>query len=210
MRPEAPDSRFFAEIAELNRAFLRLVAEGWQCRIGRVFGLDAAIAGQIARLSESQCRAIAETPCLLVTFRRPLRPNLAVRVAESRADASDPRWSDAVRVFTAGLVTYAWQAVRSDALRAALCLGTLAPEFRELTFTETQSYPHAGFVSLEARFHAHPRLWPDLLDAAHHQGEDALRMVRLGVVQLALSDSAQRASQGAASLYTRAAAAAIR
>ena len=196
MRPEAPDTRFYAELRDLNREFLRLVVDGRRHRSGSLFGLDAAIADQIARLTAPQLQGVAETRCLLAGLGRPARQFEVLGIAETRPDGTDPRWLDAARVFAASLVTYAWQVVRRDSLRAALCLGPLAAEFRELEFREAQRYSAVALLHLEARFHQHQRLWPDLVRAARDGNEEGLRLARLGAVQLALSDTATRRLPG--------------
>jgi hypothetical protein len=198
MRPEPPDSRFYAEITDLNLEFLRLVADSRRHRAEAVFGLEPTIADLIARLTSAQLLAIAETRCLLAGLRQPLRLFAATGVAEARGELSDRRWLEAAQVFAAGLITYAWQVARRDPLRATLCLGALAPEFRELGFRDAQRYSAAAPGHLEARFHAHSRLWTDLVTAAYRGGEDRLRLARLGVVQVALSDAARRALPAAA------------
>jgi hypothetical protein len=204
MRPEPPDTRFYAELADLNLAFLRLLVSSRSYRAAPVFGLDAAIVEQLARLNATQLQSVAETRCLLATLRgaAPRRVH-EPHVAEARPEAADPRWIEAARVFSASLVTYAWQIVRSDPLRAALCLGALAPEFRQLGFRDAQLYSVSAPGQLEARFCEHQRLWPDLVRAARDGGEEALRLARLAVVQVALSDAPRRVMPAAAAACVR-------
>lgn len=204
MRPEPPDTRFYTEIADLNLAFLRLVASSSSYRCAAVFGLDAGIVEQIARLNATQLQAVAETRCLLATLRGPVARHLHVsHVAEARAEGADPRWLDATRIFAAGLVTYAWQVVRSDPLRAALCLGSLAAEFRQLGFRDAQLYSATALGFLQARFCDHHRIWPDLVRAARGGGEEAMRLARMAVVQVALSDAPRRVMPAAAPACVR-------
>jgi hypothetical protein len=184
--------RFYAELRDLNLEFLHLVASSQQHRCRPVFGLETALGQQITRLTTPQIQAVAETRCLLAALSPPHRPAIAIGVAESTAMAADSHWLVAARVFAAGLVTYAWHAVRRDPLRAALCLGPLAVEFYELGFRDAQRYSAAALGHLQARFLQHHRLWPDLIRAAREDNEAGLHLARLSAVQLALSETATR------------------
>jgi hypothetical protein len=205
MRPEPPDTRFYAELRDLNLEFLHLIAGSQQLRCRPVFGLEAALAQQITRFTAPQIQSVAETRCLLAALSPPQRPPVPTGVAESPALTADPHWLVAARVFAAGLVTYAWHAVRRDPLRAALCLGPLAVEFRELGFRDAQRYSAAALGHLQARFHQYHRLWPDLIRAAREDNETRLHLARLSAVQLALSETATRQVQAApVPVYSRA------
>lgn len=187
MRREAPDTRFYNEIKDLNIEFLGLIAAARDACHGAAFGLDSAVVGHIARLGPLQLEAIAETPCILAGFAEAAARPVS-RVAEP-APSSDPEWTARARLFTAGLLTYAWQVSRSDALRAALCVGpaaaTLAGDTR---FRDIRGYADRALVHLQARFRRSGRFWPDLVRAARDGDPDRLHLARLTAIQLATAE----------------------
>lgn len=189
MRREPPDLRFYAEIHDLNLAFLELVGAGRRSRHGPVFGLDPAIVEQIGRLGAAQLAEMAATPCLLAGFTAQ-RPARLQRLAAEPQPAGDPHWVAEAGVFAAGLLTYVWQAARQDSLRAALCAGPAAGMLaEELRFTEIRSLAGRALHYLEARFLGTVRFWPDLVRAAREGHPERLQLARLTAIQLATAEA---------------------
>lgn len=188
MRREAPDPRFYSEIHDLNLEFLRLVKDG---RRGtrRVFGLDSAVADQIARLTAAQLEAAVATPCLLAVIARIRQPGpLGTMISEPPLEA-EAQWQEASRVFLASLMTYVWQTARRDPLLASLCAGRAndcgAP-VREAGFRELRMLCDSRNYALRARFHEHPRFWQDLVSAARGGDPHRVHLARMSGIQLAL------------------------
>lgn len=188
MRREAPDTRFFSEIKDLNMEFLSLVAAARDRCHGPVFGLDGAVVEHIGRLAPAQLEAMAETPCLLAGFAAARAPRVDSRVAEP-APVSDAQWTGRARLFAAGLLTYAWQVARRDSLRAALCVGPAAAALAgDTSFREIRGYADRALLHLEARFRGSHRFWPDLVRAGRDGHPERLQLARLTAIQLATSE----------------------
>jgi hypothetical protein len=203
MRREAPDSHFFAEVRDLNLAFLELVSAGRQRRHGPVFGLDVAIVDEIGRFSPAQLGEMAATPCLLAGFMAPRSGRLPQRVAES-PPAGDPDWVAQAGVFAAGLLTYVWQMARRDALRCALCAGAAASvPGSEMRFADIRSLATQALQHVEARFLDCTRFWPDLVRATRDGEPEYLHLARLTAIQLATSEVGRAAAPSFAMFATR-------
>ena len=195
MRREAPDTRFYIDIKDLNVEFLSLVAAARERCHGPVFGLDSAVVEHIGRLSPAQLEAMAETPCLLAGFAAARAQRFASRVAEP-APAHDAEWIERARLFAAALLTYAWQTARRDALRAALCVGPAATALAgDTSFRQIRGYADRALSHLEARFRRSGRFWPDLVRAGREGHPERLQLARLTAIQLATSEI--RAAQAA-------------
>jgi hypothetical protein len=199
MRREAPDTRFYSEIKDLNVEFLALVAAARDRCHGPVFGLDSAVVEHIGRLAPAQLEAMAETPCLLAGFAAARAPRFDSRVAEP-APVSDPQWTGRARLFAAGLLTYAWQVARRDSLRAALCIGPSAAALAgDTSFRDIRGYADRALLHLEARFRRSHRFWPDLVRAGREGHPERLQLARLTAIQLATAElRGARAATGAA------------
>lgn len=191
MQCEAPDTRFYAEIRDMNLEFLGLVAAGRARCHGPVFGLDSAVVDQLVRLNPVQLEAIATTPCLLAAFATARSRGGAAWIAES-PPIGDAQWADQTRLFGAGLLTYIWQMSRRDSLRAALCAGPAAATLvGALSFREIRGHADLALQRLEARFRRPTRFWPDLIRATRDGHEERMHLARLTAIQLATSEAGQ-------------------
>lgn len=184
MRCEAPDSHFFAELRDLNLAFLSLAVTARQVAHGPVFGLDGVVLEGLARLGPAQLETVALVPCLLAAFTT--HAGRAVLRAAEPSPVADGAWLEQARLFTAGLLTYLRQAVHHDPLRAALCVGRAGwlpvPEARG---RDIRAEADGAMRHLEARFRACDRFWPDLVRAARDGNPERLKLARLTAIQLA-------------------------
>lgn len=191
MRCKPPDTRFYAELRDLNAGFLALIADPaltWQ---GPMFGLGAGIVAAIRGLSNSQQEFIASTPCPLVGFEILPPPN---RVADARPGPrrDDGRWLESARLFSTELIMYLWQMARQDRLTAALCFGPESgrvSRMAEMSFREIQDCAGLAVYQLQARFAHHARFWPDLIRAARSADPDFQYLSRLTIIPLALAES---------------------
>lgn len=183
MSGKAPEMQHRAELRELNLEFLGLIGRSPPGQ--PAFGLDGALCDRIRRLPVAALETIADTPCLLAGF-----PELPPReTARGVAEPPPGRSGDAVRLYSAALLTYLWQAARHDPLLAALCLGPdpdAVERFAAVGFRDINRAVAAGPGHLEARFCRHPRLWPDLLRAAGSADPEIVTATWLSVVQVAL------------------------
>ncbi len=187
MQCEAPDTHFYAEMHDFNLEFLALVISGRAGRHGPVFGLDSAVVDPISRFNPAQLEAMAATPCLLAGF-AVTPPRAGVRVAEP-GPGCDPQWSEHARLFAAGLLSYVQQAVRRDALRAALCAGVAGHLLADGgCIRDIRRHADRALQHLEARFRRSGRFWPDLVRAARDGNPERLQLVRLTAIQLATAE----------------------
>ncbi|MDJ0926434.1 MAG: hypothetical protein QNJ73_02195 [Gammaproteobacteria bacterium] len=191
MRRDPPDTQFFIDLHELNREFLALIRhpqaaeDSWQ-----QLGLDAGIAHAVRRLKPQELEFAAGVPGLLAEFAT--LPSLSA-VADDPAPTAMPAWLDAARVFAAALLTYLWQLSRRDELASALCVGLDDARRRELQgihFREIQRGAATAAGQLRARYGRHPRLWPQLLQAARSREPQLREFCRLDLIALGLSGAA--------------------
>jgi len=198
MRCKTPDTRFYAELRDLNAGFLALIADPGLMWHGPLLGLDTGIVAAIRGLSKTQYDLIAATPCPLVGFESLPSPN---QVADSRPESqpADAHWLDSARLFSVELVIYLWQMARQDRLTSALCFG---PESKrvsrmaDMSFREIQECAALAVHQLRARFARHPRFWPDLIRAARGSDAEFQSLSRLAVIPLALAEQAATGHRG--------------
>jgi hypothetical protein len=103
---------------------------------------------------------------------------------------SDTHWQEASRIFLASLLTYVWQIARRDPLLSGLCAGhssDWSASLREASFRELRQICDSRQNELQARFHAHPRFWPDLVSAARAGDLQRVHLARMSGIQLALN-----------------------
>ncbi|MBM4195575.1 MAG: hypothetical protein FJ197_00555 [Gammaproteobacteria bacterium] len=187
MQREAPDSLFYREIRDFNLEFLGLLAAAREAGHGAAFGLARPTIESIARLSAAQLEAMAMTPCMLASLARE-RGLRVTRLAEPPV-AADPRWMEDSRVFAARLLTYAWQVARRDSLHAVLCVGPAADVISpDMSYGELRALARGDLRRVEARFHEHPRFWPDLVRAARDGHAEEMRLAQLAAIPLATTD----------------------
>ena len=191
MRCETLDKEFFAEIRDLNVAFLDLVADPRAGGAGLdMLGITPRSAAALAALGAAERRRIAAVPVPLAGFRRlPMVP----RVAESPLAPSglEPAWELAASLFAAGLLTYLWQLARRLPLAAALCVGPAddrVEQLAALSFDAIQACALAAAPLLEARPAFSPALLPGLVRAARREGPEdgavGLELIPLGLAGL--------------------------
>ena len=188
MRCKPPDSRFYAELRDLNAGFLALISDPGLAWHGPLLGLDAGIVATIRGLSDAERDFIASTPCPLVGFATLPPPN---RVADSRPESGPPDgpWIQSARLFSAELIMYLWQIARHDRLTARLCFGPGPGRVRRLadmSFRDIQNCAGPAVHQLEARFARHVRFWPDLIRAARSPDQDFQSLSRLTIIPLSL------------------------
>jgi hypothetical protein len=189
MRREAPDPRFYSEIRDLNLEFLRLIrtARRGTCTL---FGLDSSVVDQLVRLTVSQLESVAATPCLLAVVASGAEPATRRSVIAEPALDNELQWQEATRVFLASLLTYVWQTARRDPLLAGLCAGWPSEgstQLREASFRDLHAFCDSRQHALRARFHVHPRFWPDLVSAARAGDAQRVHLARMSGIQLALN-----------------------
>lgn len=184
MACECPDSRFFEDLADLNREFLGLVTSPCESSGQSVLGLDPISVDMLCSLTDSELRYIAETPCLLAGFSAP-QPG----IGEARRPFAnrDTEWAEAVRMFSVALLSFLRVTMGGDRLRAALCVG---PErdalvrFADISLGGIRR--HASFAAgrLHARLADVPVFWPDLIRAARSDDTEFRRLSRLTAIPL--------------------------
>lgn len=189
MRCKPPDTRFYAELRDLNTGFLALITDPDLTWHGPLFGLDAGVAAAIRALSKTQQEFIAGIPGPLVEFETLLPPN---RVADASPESrpANGRWLESARLFSTELIMYLWQMARQDRLAAALCFGPESgrvSRMADMSFREIQDCAGPAVYQLKARFARHSRFWPDLIRAARSADPDFQYLSRLSIIPLALA-----------------------
>lgn len=193
MRCKPPDKRFYAELKDLNMAFLTLITDQtlfWQ---GSLFGLDPGVTAGLRALSEAELEFIAATPCPLAGFANLPSPNIvADSPAELRPDQD--RWRESANLFATELLMYLWHTAKHDRLAATLCLGPATGRVGQLAgmgFREICDYAAVAAHALQASLGRHPRFWPDLIRAARSGDPDFRLLSRLAVIPLLLAESSR-------------------
>ncbi len=179
MRCECPDRRFFTDLADLNFEFLALLVHP-EARNGRdVLGLEPAWVEMLMRLTDSELRFIAGTPCLLAGF---VAPPVGVGDSSGTAAGPDTGWREAVRMYSVALLSFLRTATRRDRLVATLCLGPgdEAPErFARIPLGSIPCRASAASDLLRARLVELPKFWPDLIRAARSDDTEMRELSRL-------------------------------
>ena len=189
MRCEALDKEFFAEIRDLNVAFLGLVADPRAGDAGtEMLGLDPRSARALGALEATELRRLAAVPVPLAGLRTlPLSPGVA---EQPPVPANlDPAWCLAASAFAAGLLTYLWQLARHQPVAAALCVGPgqgRVQGLAALSFEAIQNCAPMAASQLRARRAFSPQLLAPLLRAARTRG-DAWRPLGLDLIPLGLA-----------------------
>lgn len=198
MRCEAPDLRFYGELQDLNREFLHLIIEGRQGS-RPVLGLAPEVAGRLCQFEAPQLDAVAATPCLLATLAASAAEPFTTGVRDG-SEFGEARWVEATRVYAASLGTYVWQTAPRGALLAALCGAppVAAGQPVPAAAGTVRAFARVENRRLEARFHRHPRFWPDLVAAAAAGNAERMRLAQLTAVQLSLHGDGRVALRQAA------------
>ncbi len=188
MRCEALDKVFFAEIRDLNVAFLSLVADPRAGDVGlEMLGLHPQSVQELAALTAVELRRLAALPVPLAGFRR---LPLSTQVAEQPPPANlDPAWHLAANSYAAGLLTYLWQIARHQPVAASLCVGAdqaRVQRLAQLGFDTIQNCAPLAASQLGVRRAFSPNLLPLLLRAARMKA-DGWRLVGLDLIPLGLA-----------------------
>jgi hypothetical protein len=199
----AIDAATFETIRQANGAFLVLVAR----RAGgaEALGMPREVAARIATQDATTRRFASECPYTLFNVRfedaafwrgvAATAVNAANATTAAGAAGAEPRsapWAagDEPR-FVLTAVFLAWHLARHEDLSSALVLG-MTPSVRDvwlgLPLQVLEALALASLPHLRARWGAHPRFWPQLLDAAERPGLDHADRVRLLGLQLLATD----------------------
>lgn len=191
MRCEALDKDFFAEIRDLNVAFLGLAADPRAGDAGiEMLGMDPLSAQALAALDAVELRRLAAVPVPLAGLRA---LPLSAQVAEQPPMPAnlDPAWRLAANSFAAGLLTYLWQLARHQPVAAALCVGPgqgRVQRLAALSFDTIQNCVPLAASQLHARRAFSPQLFPPLLRAARNRADGwppfGLDLIPLGLARL--------------------------
>lgn len=187
---EALDKAFFAEVRDLNVAFLGLVADPRAGAAGlEMLGLEPPSAVALRALDAAERRRIAAVPVPFSGFRDlPLSP--CVAEPPPLPAGLHPAWLQAAGLFAAGLLTYLWQLARHRPVAAALCVGPgqgRVQGLAALSFDVIQACAPVATPLLKARRAFSPALLTALLSAARRAGPDSavgLELIPLGLAGL--------------------------
>jgi hypothetical protein len=199
----AIDAATFETIRQANGAFLVLVARRAGSEGGAAaFGMPREVAARIATQDATTRRFASECPYTLFNVRfedaafwRGVAATAVNAATAAGAAGAEPRsapWAagDEPR-FVLTAVFLAWHLARHEDLSAALVLG-MTPSVRDLwlglPLQVLEALALASLPHLRARWGAHPRFWPQLLDAAERPGLDHADRVRLLGLQLLATD----------------------
>lgn len=188
---EALDKQFFAEIRDLNAAFLDLLADPRAGAAGlEMLGLDPVSAEALGAMEAPDRQRMAAAPVPLAGFRSLPWPTRVAEPPPVPADL-DPRWSLAAHLFAAGLLTYLWQLARRQPLAAALCVGPgqgRVGGLASLGFEDVQACALVAMPLLRVGRVFSPKLLPGLVRAARRhdgsKGSMGLELIPLGLAGL--------------------------
>lgn len=196
MACECPDSRFFQDMADLNREFLTLLTGQGQTRGEALLGLKPAWVEMLCALSDDQLASIARTPCLLACFG--VRLN-TIGETPSVFQSSDPVWCESVRMFSVALMSFLRTTLQQDSLHAALCLGRehdSPVSLADVPLGGINGRAAQAAGTLRARLAEAPFFWPDLIRAARSEDTEFRRLSRLTAIPLFVTSVATSQNRG--------------
>jgi hypothetical protein len=190
----AIDEATFETIRQANGAFLALVARRAASDGGAdALGMPREVASRIEAQDATTRRFAAECPYTLFNVRfedAAFWRGVAGGAARAEARGEPCAGGDEPR-FVLTAVFLAWHLARHGDLCSALVLG-MTPAVRDvwrgLPLQVLDAVAAAALPHLRARWGAHPRFWPQLLDAAERPGVDHAERVRLLGLQLLATD----------------------
>jgi hypothetical protein len=184
---ECPDSRFFADLTDLNREFLGLMTDSRLAPGCSVLGMDPAWINLLAGLNEEELRYISRTPCLLAEF---VPPEAVVVAAMPLPDAHVAGWQSDVTLYSVTLLSFLRATLGRDQLLAALCVGPEPGEVcrvAELSLGGLGGYAAQASGSLQARLVDAPNFWPDLIRASRSENRELRHLSRVAAIPLVVS-----------------------
>ncbi len=188
-----------AEIANINREFLRLIADSDGTETAALLGLDPATVASLRSLSPAELDRIAAAPQLLAEFSPLPGGSDPVAVADAeRYPRADGQWTRKLQDFAQRLLVCLWQAARYNSRLVALNAGLEASSLRRLasqSFSALGRHSANGACYLRARFASHPRFWPDLIRSVRHGNREQQAASRLAVIQLSVSQAGLKKSK---------------
>jgi|GEM_PF-1470670 len=204
MQQISPDLGRYPEIIEFNREFIQLLTGVSAPEQDQLFGMPLELLRELRSAGDDFNALVDQMPCLLVEL-SPLIDHFISSPAASRNTCNEPRppehdsWRTDVRVYTVGLLTYVWAAVRRDPDAARLYLGLRAESIAalaQMTLSELRQLAEHSPDSLRARFTTHPRFWSDLISVSRltHTDIDTSAIARLTALPLLVAQSAILAS----------------
>ena len=182
----ALDDRVLDAIRQANLSFLMLAGARAVVAGGKpVFGLAVPLAARIARLDAAGRAAAASCPYTLFNLAFEDARFWRSVVVDAHAPTLGSIADEATLARTA--VFLGWHLAQSNEVTAALALG-MTPSAREawrgLPLSALDRAAMAALPRLEARWGAHARFWPRLLDAASEPFGERVEAVRLLGLQL--------------------------
>lgn len=190
MRCECPDRRFFTDLADLNLEFLALLLHPEARREPDVMGLEPSWVEMLRRLTDSERRFIAGTPCLLAGF---FVPPGGIGESSPNAARHGTGWREAVQLYSVALMSFLRTATRRDQLVAALCLGPGGDRSERFAGIPLGSIPcraSAASYVLRARLSELPTFWPDLIRAARSDDNEIRQLSRLRALPMIVAPTA--------------------
>jgi hypothetical protein len=189
---EASRSEIAAEVADINREFLRLLTHPSARGAPEVLGLDAPLVEGLCRLNPDELELIAAAPLLLVEF-NPLPGCAEIReTPERRAQnaALGESWQVDLQAFANLLLTCIWQTSRRDSLLTALFVGIDREQCQTLaglSFGQISQCSRQAADLLWVKLAGHPRFWADLIRLARNGSGSQQIASRMSVIQLSIA-----------------------
>jgi hypothetical protein len=200
MQQISPDMGSYPEIVQFNREFIQLLTGTGAPEQDGLFGMPLECLAALREAGEELDALVDQVPCLLVEL-SPLIDQLLTPPAASRNACNEPRpsghdsWRTDVRVYTVGLLTYVWAAVRRDPDAARLYLGLRSESIAALATMNLKQLRLLAEYSpdrLRARFTSHPRFWSDLISVSRlrHADSATSAVARLAALPLLVARAA--------------------
>lgn len=184
------DTGTLDSVRHANERFLDLVTRGHaRTPDAAVLGLGPDNARRIAALAPAPREVASRCPYSLFNLRFEDAAFWRTVVRDARGPAPAPSCEEGTFARTA--VFLAWHLAQSSDLAAAIVLG-MTPEvqvaWRGLPLPSVDRAATLALPHLRARWGAHARFWPKLLDAAEDPSPEQAERVRLLGLQLLAAD----------------------
>ena len=185
-------------ITDINMEFIRLLVHPGTREMPRVLGLDAELVEGLRQMTPEQQRAVAHSPLLLAEFTS--IPDSAAPAHVEDADyphvAVSAGWEQELQGFADRLLTFLWQATRSDSRASTVCMGVdkrHLGDLAALSFTTISRSSRQIAGCLKARLSRHPNYWRDLIRTVRGGSDAQCAAARLSIIQLSVRRQAATA-----------------
>jgi len=182
-----------AEIAAINREFLRLLTCPGALPVDTTLGLSTPVLTSLRSLASAELDELARCPLLLAEFDfdgLTADPGKVADGESATAGPLDTTWPGELTGFADRLLTCVWRAAHQDELLAAFCTGFDQDKRRVmagLNFRRIRRYSRWATACLRARLAGHPVFWPGLIRSVRTGSREQKTASQLSIIQLSVA-----------------------